>query len=363
MFNVTQTPYTSVISYFLTVHLIGNVDNAPGCHQIFMTVLQSKAQQISTKIQFLRAVAIIAVVLIHTCPLWPYQVVCRPFLNFAVALFLFLSGFLTNSPDGSWLPLYKKRICRVLIPYIIWSIVYTLPSTDAFSYIYNLVTTRANPTLYYIFVYIQLTLLAPFLIKLSKSSLWWIGIFVTPVAFLLDCRYLEWWTDFDGLHNYFKLLRGVSVFSWFSYYYLGILLNSRPQVFNFKIKWIFVALFCSIIMQIAEGYAMHLQGLINCGTQAKLTTWLSNIFFMLTAYIFISEWNITPQNRIMILLGKYSFGIYLLHALVIHVILSQSFIHFPYGILSIVVLLISLTLVILLSKICGKTVSKYMGLY
>jgi peptidoglycan/LPS O-acetylase OafA/YrhL len=116
-------------------------------------------------------------------------------------------------------------------------------------------------------------------------------------------------------------------------------------------------------MQIAEGYAMHLQGIINCGTQAKLTTWLSNIFFMLTAYIFISKWNINIQNRIMDLLGKYSFGIYLLHILVIQILLSQPYIHFPYGILSIVVLLISLTLVILLSKICGKTVSKYMGLY
>ena len=328
-----------------------------------MPILQSKAQNLSTKIQFLRAIAIIAVVLIHTCPLGISQVICRPFLNFAVALFLFLSGFLTVSPEGSWIPLYKKRICRVLFPYIIWSIIYTLPSTNAFSYIFNLVTTCSTATLYYIFVYIQLTLLAPLLIKLAKSPIWWVGIFVTPIAFIVDCRYLEWWTDFDGLHKYFKLLRGVSVFTWFSFYYLGILLKDRPHLFTLKYKWVFIALLCSIMIQIAEGYALHLQGITNCGTQAKVSSWLSNIFFMLTAYIFITKWNISPKSRIMALLGTYSFGIYLVHILVIKALAFQSIIHFPHGIRSIVVLFISLALVFFLSKICGKKISKYLGLY
>ena len=44
------------------------------------------------KIQVLRAIAIIAVVMIHTCPYGLEQVVCRPFLNFAVPLFLFGSS-------------------------------------------------------------------------------------------------------------------------------------------------------------------------------------------------------------------------------------------------------------------------------
>lgn len=328
-----------------------------------MPIVQSNAQQISAKIQFLRAVAIIAVVFIHTCPSGIWQVICRPFLNFAVALFLFLSGYLTVPPEGSWLPLYKKRIYRVLIPYIIWSIIYTLPITEIFSYIYNLITTRSTATLYYIFVYIQLTILAPLLIKLSKSSVWWIGIFITPAAIMLDCRYLEWWTDFDGLHKYYLILRRVSVFSWLSFYYLGILLRARPHILSINCKLLFPALLCSILVQIAEGYALHLQKITNCGTQIKLSAWLSNIFFMLTAYIFINKWNIHPKSRIMALLGTFSFGIYLIHILVIRALSSQSFIHFPNGLRSIVVLLTSLALVILLSKICGKKVSKYLGLY
>ena len=47
-------------------------------------------------VQIFRALAIIAVVMIHTTPLGNYQVLCRPFINFSVATFLFLSGYLTK---------------------------------------------------------------------------------------------------------------------------------------------------------------------------------------------------------------------------------------------------------------------------
>lgn len=46
----------------------------------------------NTKIQALRAIAIIAVVIIHT---WG-SIYIRPLVNFCVALFIFLSGYLTK---------------------------------------------------------------------------------------------------------------------------------------------------------------------------------------------------------------------------------------------------------------------------
>lgn len=46
--------------------------------------------------QAVRGVAIVAVVLIHCLPQCEATIVLRPFLNWAVAAFLFLSGFFTN---------------------------------------------------------------------------------------------------------------------------------------------------------------------------------------------------------------------------------------------------------------------------
>ena len=78
------------------------------------------------KIQILRALAIMAVVLLHTCPSGNLSVVFRAFFNFAVASFLFLSGYLTKIENDNWLKFYKKRIIRVIIPYVIWTIFYTV---------------------------------------------------------------------------------------------------------------------------------------------------------------------------------------------------------------------------------------------
>lgn len=69
------------------------------------------------KIQVLRGLAIIAVVLIHTCPNGYAQVWIRPFINWAVPLFLFLSGYLTKMDNDDWSSLIKKRVLRVMIPY------------------------------------------------------------------------------------------------------------------------------------------------------------------------------------------------------------------------------------------------------
>ena len=77
---------------------------------------------VSNKIQILRGLAIIAVVFIHNTPSGISQVVFRPFLNFCVGLFLFLSGMLSDA--GKWNPM--KRISKVLIPYAIWTLIYVV---------------------------------------------------------------------------------------------------------------------------------------------------------------------------------------------------------------------------------------------
>ena len=43
-----------------------------------------------------------------------------------VAMFVFLSGYLTKMENSDWKSFYKKRILRVLIPYVIWSTLYLL---------------------------------------------------------------------------------------------------------------------------------------------------------------------------------------------------------------------------------------------
>ena len=140
----------------------------------------------SLKIQALRGLAIIAVVFIHTTPDGIAQVICRPYLNFAVALFLFLSGMLSDAKK--WKPL--KRLAKILIPYAIWTFVYTLmqtyrhPDGIIANYFRHLLLGDAVAIMYYVFVYCEFTLLIPLIDKLAKSRYKYLGFIVSPLEII-----------------------------------------------------------------------------------------------------------------------------------------------------------------------------------
>ena len=109
------------------------------------------------KIQIFRALAIIAVVTIHTTPPGEWQVFCKPFINFAVATFIFLSGYLTKDQGEDWKSFYFRRIRRVAVPYLIWSVMYSIPDMIAsgpVALVKNLLTANANVhSTIYLYIY------------------------------------------------------------------------------------------------------------------------------------------------------------------------------------------------------------------
>lgn len=151
-------------------------------------VLLNKSNKlISEKIQILRALAIICVVLIHTCPEGMITVFVRPLLNIGVATFLFISGFLTKVPVNNTYLFYQKRIRRVLVPYIIWSIIYSLVQggTNLNGMMMNILLAQSGPQFYYILVYIQFVILTPLIYWLLSSKFKNIGWVISPIAVLL----------------------------------------------------------------------------------------------------------------------------------------------------------------------------------
>ncbi len=158
-------------------------------------------------VQIFRAFAIIAVVMIHTTPLGNCQVLCRPFINFSVATFLFLSGYLTKIDNNNWFAFYKKRIIRVIIPYIIWTILYSIESKHIESIPINLLTAKAAAPMYYIFVYIQFVLLTPLLGKLATSKYRYLGWFVAPLSVLFFKYY--WLLTGQNMSPYISAYRSI----------------------------------------------------------------------------------------------------------------------------------------------------------
>ncbi|MBR1687644.1 MAG: acyltransferase [Prevotella sp.] len=313
-------------------------------------------------VQIFRALAIIAVVMIHTTPLGSWQVLCRPFINFSVASFLFLSGYLTKIENDNWHTFYKKRIIRVLIPYIIWTILYTLVSRHLGRLPQNLLTAKAAGPMYYIFVYIQFVLLTPFLGRLAKSKYHLLGYFVAPVSVLVFKYY--WLLTGNNLNSYISLIWSDACLGWFTFYYLGLALGNRIIKKQYSLKVLLMSYIVSILLQIAEGYWWLSIGETNCGTQIKLSSFLTSSLFLLITYTILIDGRYGIKNRYLRIIGDYSFGIYLCHIMVKNLLrcFVPYFQSIPYPINSVIILLISLCCCYFGDKICSDKLSRWIGL-
>lgn len=272
----------------------------------------------SYTIQILRGIAIIAVVLIHNTPDGAYQIIYRPFFNFSVGLFLFLSGMLSNADN--WKP--WKRIKKVLIPYLIWTVVYVVlhnhktPLLIPEIFIRDLLTGQASAAMYYIFVYIQFTLLIPLIDKLAKSKLKYLGFIISPLEIII-MRMLPRIMGY-GLNEYLSIATSISCLGWFSYFYLGYMLgNGLLKINAFKTKRYVVLLILGVLLQIAEGYWLYSMGSKNCGTQMKLSSVFTGCIFSILAYLLI-ESERCKEIKILHLIGDCSFGIYFSHLAIMY---------------------------------------------
>ncbi|WP_332834856.1 acyltransferase [Clostridium perfringens] len=169
-------------------------------------------------IQNLRAISIISVVLIHILPVVEETIIIRQFLNFCVAMFLFISGYLTNNIINDIKSFYKKRLSRVFIPYIIWSFVFILLSGNynLKSILVRILTGQGCGIYYYILVYAQMVIITLLLIKnLGKRYSKYIYL-LTPIS--ISILYI---LKFLGLEIRFPY-NVLSFTIWITFYYYSL---------------------------------------------------------------------------------------------------------------------------------------------
>ena len=326
-------------------------------------------ENIRKKIQILRAVAILAVVFLHTIPLSLDAVFVKPFINFAVAMFLFLSGLLTPFHIDDVKEFYKKRILRVIIPYAIWTIVYTLVYYSGglingnlfLKMIYNFFTAQAAIPFYFIFIYIQLVLITPFVEKLYNSKYKITG-FVIPLISSVLVLYIP-----CIITHKFNMWYLYPFTTWFIFYYLGFLLGNEkiclktPKYFN-------LLFLISIVLQVLEGFLFYKSSLQISLSQLKLTSILTSLFICIYGYKFIlNDFKLNLHSiwvKFSVSVGNCSFGIYLLHLLIIYVVDKLNFFpkeKSPFFVYSIMIFFITYFVVFISSKIFRGKTSKWLG--
>lgn len=280
-------------------------------------------------------------------------------------MFIFLSGYLTKIEDKNLTidVFNKKRILRVIIPYIIWSIIYTIAYSDYRKFFIKILTGTSCGIYYYILVYIQLVLITPFVIKLVKSKYKNIGFTITPVFMLiyyLIVIILKKEIPFPINANNFAI--------WFIYYYLGITLGNN-QIIIKNMNNIKIVVVISLVLQIFEGILWDKLGYYGMATtQLKFTSMISNILILLLTFFWLSNGKEIEEKswkNYLIEIGGMSFGIYLSHILILgifnKIIFCWEDIFFPLN--TTILILINCICVLIGRKILGKQFSKLLGLY
>lgn len=308
-------------------------------------------------------------VIIHTMPESTATIVVRPFLNWSVALFVFLSGLLTpRSKVERPKIFYARRIHKILIPYLVWSALYILSDLDGLTQhgtahipiviAVDLISGHASAQLYYCVVYLCLVILTPVIYRILDSHFWWIAYAVTPMTFLLKyaCTPLEIpaiWAPFFG--------------SWMIFYVVGLDWRTRFSSHiqrHTVIVWSAAALILTLI-QLAEGFLWQSVGNYDVATsQLKFSSMLSSLaVIVLLMRIHQEKDSVITGRNIITRLGDLSFGIYLSHLFVVRILLHflpnpTVFSGFFYGLLSLAVTALCVTAI---SRIVPNRIRGWIG--
>jgi probable poly-beta-1,6-N-acetyl-D-glucosamine export protein len=291
---------------------------------------------------FFRGISIICVIIIHSLTqskmdvlpytdwkLW-FGLFLRQIVDFAVPSFLFISGFLLSKHDIKNFKEYKSfistRVAKIGVPYIIWSFLSILlfmllgnkyTPTEIF---FEILTGSAQPAYYFIFVLFIFYLIFPLLYYFNKNF-GKIGFLVIILLNLLTIIFLKYFFTYYGYYLPFPLYALVPS-TWILFFYMGIFFKSnnyeKALNSNINIVYLFVLLFLAFSM--LESYEIYaLTGIFDfASSPVKISSFLYSISIVILLYFFRNKHIGLPDFLISI--GRFSFGIYLIHMFIMRFI-------------------------------------------
>jgi surface polysaccharide O-acyltransferase-like enzyme len=319
------------------------------------TVLNKTSKNWFEEINYLRGIAILAVLLIHTTDdtAYLYKLNKMTFTltyieelsRFAVPMFVFISGFVLYNKYKADLPMkefYLKRFLAIVLPYIFFSI------------IYNMIFSYQN---------LSLTALIQSIINGNASGqFWYIKLIIKFYIFYpLIVAYYNWIKQYSGKNTHLSLFSSILLlylFSWFVYplnitaitsdtplrflvYFLfGIYVNDNYEHISKYLENVStkeVILLCIPIVTLPPflmiywidfRFKTHLIDYVSHYSQLALI--IESVLYLCSFVMFLYLLlHYKPKIEILHEFGNYSYGIFLIHAvfhniLITHILPSLS---------------------------------------
>lgn len=306
------------------------------------------------RVNLARGIAIIAVVVIHILSSIPGHIYTTPnaeqyifldqLLRFSVPLFIGLSGYALAKRYGAELAVgefYKRRLLRIVPLYLLWSLglwlLFTLvpvwnTAEETTPFWKILFLGRADYHLYFLPLIFQLYLLFPLILKIIKMFprvTLFTALTIQSLSFIFFnyVGALETESFFNSDQEQYSLFS-----SWIFYFVLGMFIAKRsidPKHKTKIISFIWMAWGLSLAYLVLQGQLQifsHVDPLdaLKFTRLSILPYTLSSICLALLVpweTFFHSTWLI----KILLVIGKYSFIIYLAHTIVLRLFFANTF--------------------------------------
>jgi peptidoglycan/LPS O-acetylase OafA/YrhL len=302
---------------------------------VTLGVVQPKERnEVSERIEYfdvLRALAIFGVVAIHSSGSglqfseesinFNFTVLWRNILNFAVPMFLAISGFFlakkTIGSPGEYMSFLRKQIPRVYVPLLIWSLVWLgfavlIQNKSVVHELIKLVVFQSSGPYYFIALIIQYYLLLPVFKKLANNK----GLaFSLLISMVMTCVifYLRYYT---GISLPLILYAG-NFATWQMFFVLGLYLGSSEKM-KIPNKYLLPLILAFYALSCIESYVLIalFQQAGNAVTAVKASSFMYSFFLI----IFLFENHDLIKSKLLKQIGVMSFGIYLTHNFALMVI-------------------------------------------
>lgn len=274
---------------------------------------------------FLRGIAIIMVVGIHTCNKCGVgnvqevmSLIFRELINCAVPLFITLSAFFMTRKMGSEgadrCLMLRRQVIKVYVPMLVWSLPFLIIGLSVGKSPIRQLTlffTGGYSVYYFIALIIQCYAISFFVRKINLKGLAISGVITLAASVVIAY----------GRGGNLPILLYAGLFPvWIFFYALGIYLSDSDRYYS--IKMLVSLMIMALLLQIVEG--MFLKGL-GCHIPFDATKPSSMIFSALVILILFSKkvessYVTNKFTRVVEYIGVISFGIYLIHCHVIPLI-------------------------------------------
>ncbi len=286
----------------------------------------------------LRAIACILVILSHSAmpatdtSFGMYMVLFSLMSSPSSELFVTISSSLLAPTKQDMFSFYKKRFTKLIPPFLFWSIVVSIiaffeAGLDSDVLIKKLLLFPIVPvTGVYWFVYVisglylMIPLISPWLEKATqKELLFLIGIWFLTLL-LPYVNIISGDPIYKVTGDYYFILSYLGGF--IGYLFLGVYLRKYPIQHSSKIKsslWIALLVFLGTL-PVIYGYAKNREGLVALTDNLSLTSAL----YVAAFFCFFQNFELPKViTSIFNTIAKYSYGIYLVHIIVIRDVLKN----------------------------------------